>query len=246
MSQFPIPEIITYEDDDFVITSISNGIAVATSNTHLLGTVDLPAGDNVIGSTKVVYNSYTALQFADLYHSRRLGNDIWRTCDTTDDTRISALYWATDILNRQSWIGQPTSYAQAMSWPREWVANRNYALKGKGNRRRSFEDRHRTLTESPSYLSDSHVPPFLMDATAELALYLIKRSATSTDEVSQYTDQLSSLKLGSVSLDFRGDSEVSTTDMPQQVYQIIRDYLHVVKELDPTMKTVSRATLRRG
>jgi hypothetical protein len=85
-----------------------------------------------------------------------------------------------------------------------------------------------------------------MDATAELALYLIKRSATSTDEVSQYTDQLSSLKLGSVSLDFRGDSEVSTTDMPQQVYQIIRDYLHVVKELDPTMKTVSRATLRRG
>jgi hypothetical protein len=85
-----------------------------------------------------------------------------------------------------------------------------------------------------------------MDATAELALYLIKRSATSTDEVSQYTDQLSSLKLGSVSLDFRGDSEVSTTDMPQQVYQIIRDYLHVIKELDPTMKTVSRATLRRG
>jgi hypothetical protein len=85
-----------------------------------------------------------------------------------------------------------------------------------------------------------------MDATAELALYLIKRSATSTDEVSQYTDQLSSLKLGSVSLDFRGDSEVSTTDMPQQVYQIIRDYLHVIKELDPTMKTVSRATLRRS
>ncbi len=245
MSQFPIPEIITYEDDDFVITSISNGIAVATSNTHLLGTVDLPAGDNVIGSTKVVYNSYTALQFADLYHSRRLGNDIWRTCGTSDDTRISALYWATDILNRQSWIGQPTSYSQAMSWPRLWVPNRNFALKG-GVKDLALVDISTTLTESPSYLSDSHVPPFLMDATAELALYLIKRSATSTDEVSQYTDQLSSLKLGSVSLDFRGDSEVSTTDMPQQVYQIIRDYLHVVKELDPTMKTVSRATLRRS
>ena len=245
MSQFTIPEIITYEDDDFVITSISNGIAVATSNTHLLGTVDIPAGDNAIGSTKVVYNSYTSLQFADVYHSRRLGNDVWRTSDTTEDTRISALFWATDILNRQSWIGQPTSYSQAMSWPREWVANRNYALKGKGGRQ-SFEDRHNTLTESPSYLSDSHVPPFLMDATAELALYLLKRTATSTDEVSQYTDQLSSLKLGSVSLDFRGDSEVSTTDMPQQVYQIIRDYLHVVKELDHNVKTISRATLRRG
>lgn len=245
MSQFSIPEIITYEDDDFVITSISNGVATATSNTHSLGTITLPQGDNVVGSTKVVYNSYTTLEFADMYHSRRLGNDVWRSTTTTEDTRISALYWATDILNRQSWIGQPTAYAQAMSWPRQWVPNRNYALKG-GVEDLALIDISTTLTESPNYISDVTIPPFMMDATAELALYLIKRSATSTDEVSQYTDQLSSLSLGSVSLNFRGDSEVSATDMPQQVYQIIRDFLNDIKELDPSMKTVSMATLRRA
>jgi hypothetical protein len=245
MSQFLIPDIITYEDDDFVITSISNGTATATSNTHFLGTTTIPAGDNVIGSTKVVYNSYTTLEFADMYHSRRLGNDVWRSTATPEDTRISALYWATDILNRQSWIGQPYAYSQAMSWPRQWVPNRNYALKG-GVEDLALIDISTTLTESPNYISDTTIPPFMMDATAELALYLIKRSATSTDEVSQYTDQLSSLSLGSVSLNFRGDSEVSATDMPQQVYQIIRDFLNDIKELDPSMKTVSMATLRRA
>ncbi len=245
MSQFSIPEIITYEDDDFVITSISNGIATATSNTHPLGATTLPVGDNVVGSTKVVYNSYTTLEFADMYHSRRLGNDVWRSTATTEDTRISALYWATDILNRQSWIGQPYAYTQAMSWPRQWVPNRNYALKG-GVDDLALIDISTTLTESPNYISDTTIPPFMMDATAELALYLIKRSATTIDEVSQYTDQLSSLSLGSVSLNFRGDSKVSTTDMPQQVYQIIRDFLNDIKELDPSMKTVSMATLRRS
>jgi hypothetical protein len=245
MSQFSIPEIITYEDDDFVITSISDGVATATSNTHSLGTTTLPAGDNVVGSKKVVYNSYTTLEFADIYHSRRLDNDVWRSSTTTEDTRITALYWATDILNRQSWIGQPYAYAQALSWPRKWVPNKNYALKG-GVEDLALIDLSTTLTESPNYISDVHIPPLLMDATAELALYLLKRSATSTDEVAQYTDQLASLSLGSVSLNFRGDSEVSTTDIPQQVYHLIRDYLNSVKELDPNLKTISKASLRRA
>lgn len=240
MSLFTIPEIITYEGDDYSITDISLGVATASNG---VTTVTVPAGDLTTSSTKVVYNSYTSLIFADEYHGRRLNNTVWRTAD--EDTRTSALFWATDILNRQSWVGQPFAYAQALSWPRQWVPNRNYALKG-GVDPLTLTDISSTLTEFPQYLSDTTIPPFLMDATAELALYLIKRSETSTDEVAQYTDQLSSLTLGSVSLNFRGDSEVSASDMPQNVYQLIRDFLSEVKELDSNMKLASMATLRRS
>jgi hypothetical protein len=242
MAKYTTQEIISYEEDDYVVTSVNNGIATLYSSTNLVDTVYLPAGDNINGSKKVTYNCYTTLNFSDIYHGRRLNNSDWRTA--TEDTRISALFWATDILNRQAWVGIPTTYSQALSWPRKWVPNRNFALKGR-NLEINLLEQNTTLSESANYLKDTTVPPFLMDATAELALFLMKRSSSTQDEVSKYNDGLSKLSLGSIDLEFRKEDELMS-DMPQQVYMLIRDFLSKVKEVDESVKVLGSAPLRRS
>ena len=87
----------------------------------------------------------------------------------------------------------------------------------------------------------------MKDATAELANYLILRAGSGKDEVSQYTDQLSSLSLGggAVALNFREDTKY-ITDMPYQVYHIVSDFLREVTEYDPSITGAYTATLTRS
>lgn len=211
MSEFTIPDIVTYETDT---------------------TVD-----------KTVYNCFSTLNEADIYHGRRLNNSQWRTAD--EDTRASALFWATDILHRQSWIGAPLNYEQRLTWPRRYVPNRNSILQGfRGDL--EYIDINTPVSLTFRYLDDRSIPQFLKDATAELANYLILREASGKNEVSQYTDQLSSLSLGggAVNLAFREDNDY-ITDMPYQVYHIISDFLKEVKEYDPSIKSAHSVVLHR-
>jgi len=244
MSQFiTIPEIITYEDDDFIVTSVVQGVATLTSQSSSSTVITVPGGVNDTGRTKVAYNCFTNLNNADDYHARRLNNTVWRTAD--EDTRTSALFWATDILHRQSWIGAPTVYEQALTWPRRFVPNRNSILQGFSGQL-EYIDTNAPVGLTFKYFDDQSMPKFLQDATAELALYLIKRANSGKDEVSQYTDQLSSLSLGggAVNLAFREDNDY-ITDMPYQVYHIISDFLKEVKEFDPSVKAVRSVSLHR-
>ncbi len=190
------------------------------------------------------YNCFVALDDADEYHARRLNNAVWRTGD--EDTRKSALYWATDILNRQFWIGAPTTYTQPLTWPRRHVPNRNSILQGfRGDL--EYVDKSVPLGMTYEYFDDEKIPQFMKDACSELALYLIKRAESGKDEVSQYTDALSSLSLGggAVDLQFRDEVTTSMVDMPANVYHMISDFLKEVKELDPSVKAVSTITLHR-
>jgi len=240
MSLFTIPEIITYETDDYTISSVSLGVATAVSGDSST-TITVPAGNLTTSSVKVVYNCFTDLTFSDLYHSRRLNNDVWRTAD--EDTRTSALFWATDILNRQAWLGAPKDYDQALSWPRDFVPNRNSLNQGYRGKRDHL-DIENASSLSFTYLEDDTTPKFLQDACAELALYLIKRSNSGKDEMSQYTDQLSTLSVGGISLGFR-EEDSYITDMPYQVYYMIRDFLGEVRELDPSVKSLQTVSLSR-
>ena len=198
--------------------------------------------DSATGYT--TYNSFSSLEEADTYHGRRLNNPTWRTAD--EDTRTSALFHATDILHRQKWIGAPTIYTQALSWPRRFVPNRlsiNQGFTGD----LEYIDINTPVSLTFRYLEDNSIPEFLKDATAELANYLLARSDSGKNEVSQYTDQLSSLSLGggAVALNFREDAKY-ITDMPYQVLNIIKDFLREVTEFDPSVNGAYNAPLNRS
>ena len=189
------------------------------------------------------YNCFCSLTEADTYHGRRLGNNLWRTAD--EDTRKSALFHATDILHRQKWIGAPTIYEQALSWPRRFVPNRlsiNQGFTGD----LEYIDINTPVSLTFRYLSDNEIPEFLRDATAELANYLVLRAASGKNEVSQYTDQLSSLSLGggAVDISFREDSNY-ITDMPYQVFNMVKDFLREVSEFDPSITGAFSSPLKR-
>ena len=199
---------------------------------------------NDASAEKVFYNTFCTILEADTYHGRRLNNSSWDSAD--EDTRQKALYHATDIMHRQKWIGAPTGYEQRLSWPRRFVPNRlslNQGFRGD----LEYIDINTPVSLTFRYLADDFIPEFLTDATAELANYLIVRAASGKNEVSQYTDQLSSLSLGggAVNLNFREDSTY-ITDMPYQVLYIIQDFLAEVTEFDPSILGAFSAPLNRS
>lgn len=205
---------------------------------------DILLYQNDTSALKTDYNSFCNLAEADSYHARRLNNNCWRDAD--EDTRKSALFHATDILHRQHWIGAPTEYAQALSWPRRFVPNRNSINQGfTGDL--EYIDINTPVSLTYIYIDDGIQPQFLIDATAELANYLIVRANSGKNEVSQYTDQLSNISLGggSVNMSFREDNDYFT-DMPHQVFHIIKDFLRETVEFDPSLMGAYSAPLRRG
>ena len=207
-----------------------------------ISAIVLYVNDNSVNKTS--YNCFCSLEEADAYHGRRLANNDWRTAN--EDTRMSALFHATDILHRQKWIGAPKTYEQSLSWPRRFVPNRNSINQGfTGDL--EYIDINTPVSLTFRYLEDDIIPQFLIDATSELANYLILRAASGKDEVSQYTDQVSSLSLGggAVSLNFREDAKY-LTDMPYQVYHIVSDFLREVTEYDPSITGAFTATLTRS
>lgn len=194
--------------------------------------------------TDFTYNSFASLDEADEYHTRRLNNNAYVVADVS--TRTSALYWATDILDRQVWIGGPTNDLQTLSWPREFVSTRSTINGGSrvGLYREEINSTRTLLGTSVQYFDKFAIPNFMKDATAELALYLIERAADGSNSVSQYGDQLSNLSLGGLSLQLRENPDY-VTDLPYQVYHIISDFMKQVKEFDPSLKQVQSIKLFR-
>jgi len=182
-----------------------------------------------VDDTTVGVNTLCGLTDADAYHGRRLNNSLWRSAD--EDTRTSALFHATDILNRQDWLGNPISYSQANAWPRKYVPNRLSAHR-QWNKEGIFDDLDNVY--SIQYLPSDAIPEEIKHATAELAHYLIARADSGKSLDAASNDQLESLTLGSLSMSFREENE-TITDMPQSVYVLIKDFLDSITEGDPSM-----------
>jgi hypothetical protein len=194
----------------------------------------------VYSADSINYNSFVSLENADAYHGRRLNNSLWRTAD--EDTRTSALFWATDILNRQDWKGNPVSYSQALAFPRRYVPNR-LSVHRKWNKTGIFDDYDAIY--SIQYLTSTDIPQEIQDATASLANYLIERAGTDKNNVSGSSDQLANLTLGSLQMEFRED-ENYVTDIPNSVYHEIKDFLESITEGDPSVLGAGTVKLRRG
>lgn len=186
------------------------------------------------------YNCFCSLKEADTYHGRRLANDQWRGAE--EDSRMSVIFNATDILHRQDWVGTPTSYDQNLAFPRQYIPNR-ISLSDEDIAPGSsyFDD---SIYQGYQFLDANSIPQFVKDATAELANFLLLRSASGKDEMSQYSDQISGIKLGKLNIQFREENNY-ITDLPYQVLFMIRDFLKSVKETDSSLKQTRNIQLQR-
>lgn len=139
-------------------------------------------------------DSYCEISEAVTYHEGRLHNDDWLNASTT--TREAALKWATRMLDALSWKGQKTATAQVLKWPRTYVYDDN-----------------------GDQLDTASMPQFLIDATAEYALQLIKSDRESDSD----TQGISDVKAGEVEVSFDKNDRASKT--PSSVYRLINQYV---------------------
>ncbi len=94
-------------------------------------------------------NSYVSLADAETYIETRLHIADWTAA--TDENKKAGLVWATRLLDAQiEWLGYRIDDTQVLEWPRSGVTDRG-----------------------GYFLSDSLIPTFLENATAEYALILL-------------------------------------------------------------------------
>lgn len=139
-------------------------------------------------------DSYCDLADAITYHEGRLHNDDWLNASTA--TREASLKWATRLLDALSWEGEKTASSQDLKWPRTYVYDDN-----------------------GDQLDTATIPQFLIDATCEYALQLIKSDRESDSD----TQGISEVKAGEVEVVFDKDDRASKT--PSSVYRLINRYL---------------------
>lgn len=153
-------------------------------------------------------DSYASIADAVTYHEGRLHNDDWHNASTT--TREAALKWATRMLDALSWQGEKTSSNQVLKWPRTYV----------------YDDNN-------DQLSTTDIPQFLIDATSEYALQLIKGDRESDTD----TQGIMEVKAGEVEVVFDKDDRASK--MPASVYRLINQY--TATGSSPNFSLVERA-----
>lgn len=100
-------------------------------------------------------NSYCTAAEGDAYHAAHLYASTWTEAVLLK--KEAALIWATRLLDEQvAWKGYPSSTTQALRWPRSWVEYRDGQV----------------------WIDNSQVPPWLKNATAELARHLLANDRT--------------------------------------------------------------------
>lgn len=160
-------------------------------------------------------NSYLTLGEADAYFLTRLYSTAWTNASGTP-FRETALAWATRLLDRSlDWNGALSSLTQALRWPRTGA----------------------TTIDGQLYAADV-IPPELKEATAELAIYLLRKDRT-TDPL---TAGIKSFKVGT--LDFEFDKTTIAPVIPDAVYQLIR-HLGTLSSVGQNFSGISVATLIR-
>lgn len=143
-------------------------------------------------------NSYCTLAEAYIYHQSRLHS--MPTWDAADDgeEKAPALVWATRLLDETlKWVGLKATDAQALRWPRTFA----YDIDG-------------------IEISDTTIPQFLKNATAEYAFYLLGTDMTADD--TRDLMGFEELKVGPISL--KVDKYTKKPVLPRSVAQIVRRF----------------------
>jgi len=135
--------------------------------------------------TSATFNCYSTLAEATNYHSARLHNDAWNNAGSSDKNK--ALMWATRVLDTLRWRGVRTSGTQNLQFPRRGLSYYESDAIG------GFDYEIVDVSVNPGYftkveISDSTVPQFLKDATAELAMWLIDSDTTAPTGTEGFTE----------------------------------------------------------
>lgn len=137
-------------------------------------------------------NAFCDVATADLYHLNRLFNQEWSGASTKD--KESSIISATSLLNDLDWSGNLDLYSeQALRFPRENL----------------YDKDGRELTG---------IPTFLVKATSELALELLR-----SEDVSQ-TVGTKRIKAGSVEMEYY-ETPYSGSMLPKSIQYIINPFL---------------------
>jgi len=157
-------------------------------------------------------NSYISVETAEDWMDMRLHKAEWTAATTAD--KEAALMWATRILERYSWKGEPSdmgiSPPQALRWPRSYVLN----LDG-------------------DELAGDTIPAFLQEATTELAFFLLKKDRTDDPEGIGFKR----LKVDVIELE--PDTLRAANTLPNTVMDLISPYL--LRPLNSSVSFLKRA-----
>ena len=139
-------------------------------------------------------NSFVDVTDADVYMTTRLHVAEWDAAATAD--KEAGLKWATRLLDIKNWAGVVATSTQALRWPRSGVED--------------LED---------DIIDNDIVPQWLKDATAELALSLIKGDRTADSDTLGFTK----IKVDVIELEI--DKRDRADVIPDAVYTLIAPYL---------------------
>lgn len=116
-------------------------------------------------------NSYITLADAETYFAERLNSTEWDA--ETDANKTAALIQATKMIDFRSYLGGRYVSTQALAFPRAG------------------------LVDDGIVVDDSTVPQKVIDATCELALYLLQEDYSAPDDLSEF----SAVKVGPIEID---------------------------------------------
>lgn len=144
-------------------------------------------------------DSYITVVDANTYFNTRLfTSSVWEAA--TVDEKERALKQATRILDRMNWVGEKTTDAYALRWPRDVVYDQDAIL-----------------------LSSTTIPSWLEDATCESAIDLMGSDTTS--QSGQDTALIKKVKAGSVEVEFNVPEGSKGATLQKDVMALIRFYL---------------------
>lgn len=147
-------------------------------------------------------NAYEDTPAADAYFNIRLNSEAW-TSITDVDVKRRALITATMMLDVEQYVGQKTTTAQALKWPRK------------------AKDSEYVKDEDGNTLDPDTIPTIVKTAMYELALELVK-TLGSDPLAPDFLLKLESLSLpGGLNLDFRDPGKTADT-LPPQVVRLLR------------------------
>lgn len=152
-----------------------------------------------------VSNSYASRAEADAYHEGHLYGSTWFALPPAQ--RDVALVMATRVLDEQvEWAGWKTNHVQALRWPRGGVPE----MDGGGT---VYDPYYGGFT-----LDQYTIPPFLKNATAELARSLAAEDRTADSDLFEF----SQVTIGPLSL--TKDQARQKEVLPDSVRAMVKPY----------------------
>lgn len=142
-------------------------------------------------------NSYLSVGEADDYNSRTSNDSAWAALVTGEKERL--LMWATSLIDSHfEFIGARTNFNQALKWPRFDV-----------------------IVDDKIYSKDA-IPQPVKDATAEMAKVL----RTTNTTIDTRTGEVSSVRIGSIGVEFKTDSDQYQKTIPSIVNELLAEFMN--------------------